>query len=129
MKKQICVLLLISIYSCSKNGAELLGTWQVKNNYYKATYKIMEEHDSIKAKVLYYHDGTTIIKPEDQKEYYAFENLKYTKNQYVDAISGATKTKELHPNIALKLIHKDTIHVTKYISKKPLKEVWIRINK
>ncbi|SIQ73677.1 hypothetical protein SAMN05421797_10318 [Maribacter ulvicola] len=121
-------MLLTIMFSCSKNTTELVGTWQVKSKYYKATYAIMEENDSIKAKVLYYNDGTTIIRKKDKKEYYVFENLKPSKNQYMDAVSGATTTNENKPNIALQPIHKDTLKVTTYIRNKPLNEIWIRIN-
>ncbi|WP_292945370.1 hypothetical protein [Olleya sp. UBA1516] len=129
MKKQVCAILLIITFSCSKSAPELLGVWQVKSNYYKATYSIINENDSIKAKVLYYNDGTTILRKEDKNTFYVFENLKPSNNGYVDAVSGATKTNEIKPNIELQSLHKDTLEVITYLRNKPLKEVWIRINK
>lgn len=129
MKKHFFSILLIITFSCSKNSTDLLGTWRVQSNYYKAIYTILEENDSIKSKVLYYNDGTTIIRQQDNNDYYVFENLKPTNNIYVDAVSGATKSNELKSNIEILIANKDTLKVTKYIRNKPLKEVWVRINK
>jgi len=129
MKIQTYILLLLIMCSCSKTPTVLLGQWKVESKYYQATYAIIEDNDSIKAKVLYYNDGTTIVREKDQKDYYVFKNLKYTNNRYVDAVSGATKVKEIQPSIELNPIHKDTLKITKYIRNKPLKEVWTRINK
>lgn len=116
-------------FSCANNTPELLGTWKVVSNYYKGTFEILEQNDSIKAKVLYYNDDTTIIRASDKKEYYVFENLIAKNHVYVDAISGATKTKDAKANISIKPINKDTLEVTTYIYNRPLKELWVRTSK
>ena len=120
-------LLAILAVSCINNTPKLYGTWKVASNYYSGTYKIYKENDSIKAKVLYYNDGTTIIRKTDHENYYVFENLKKRDEVYVDAMSGATKANDVKPNIELHLRHFDSLDVTTYISHKPLKEIWTRV--
>ena len=127
MKRIVLVFLIALIVSCTSNDSKLYGSWNVVSKYYKGTYKIFKENDSIKAKVLYYNDGTTIIRESNNENYYAFNNLKKQDEIYVDAISGATKTNDVKPNIELNLSHPDTLDVTTYIRNKPLKEVWIRV--
>ncbi|WP_299552368.1 hypothetical protein [Seonamhaeicola sp.] len=128
MKRIAYIIILFSMSSCSNGIKNLYGTWNVKSNHYKATYLILNENDSVKAKVLYYNDGTSIYKESEHKSYYVFENLKPKGALYVDAISGAT-IKDTNKNSSIRIIHKDTIEVTTYIMHRPLKETWKRINK
>ena len=117
---------MLFLLCCNDNEQLLYGKWQVISNYYKATYEIIKENDSIKAEVLYYNDGTTIIREKDAKTYYVFKDLKASEDLFVDAMSGATKTDDSKKNIAIKIKHNDTLEVTQYIANKPLKEIWVR---
>ncbi|WP_353778129.1 hypothetical protein [Winogradskyella sp. 3972H.M.0a.05] len=126
MKKLTLFLLPVLMFACANNEHDLYGKWDVLSKHYSATYKILKENDFIKAKVLYYNDGTTFIKAEDSKPYYVFKNLKASDGLFVDAISGATKADTSNVEISIHIKHKDTLEVTKYIMKKPLEELWIR---
>jgi|GEM_PF-1279879 len=129
MKKRTITVLLLIAFSCSPKPDPILGKWRVESKYYRATYNIVEVNDSLQGKVIYYNDDTTIIREEDDGEYFAFKNLKKDDGMYMDAISGATKTKDIKPNITLKLRHPDTLDVTTYVRNNALKETWIRIKK
>lgn len=126
MRYIVLIWLTAITFSCTNNSEQLFGTWKVVSKYYKGTYKIVKQNDSIKAKILYYNDDTTIIKASDKKDYYVFENLTVEKDTYVDAVSGATKAEDVLPNLSIIQIHRDTLEVTTYIHKKPLKELWVR---
>ncbi|WP_339756607.1 hypothetical protein [uncultured Winogradskyella sp.] len=127
MKMKLSLLLLIMSLSCTQKADVLLGTWRVQSPFYKATCKILEENDSIKGLVLYYNDDTTVYSyKEGEAKNYFFNNLKEKGGQYIDAISGATKTKSSNEKATLNLLSKDTLEITTYIMHKPLKEIWVR---
>ncbi len=126
MKLYAYLFLLILFCRCSPTAEELYGTWNVKSNYYRATYRIYKEHDSVKGKVLYYNDDTSIYREGDTKEYYVFKNLKPDGKGYADALSGATVT-DNSKTIYIEPKHPDTLSVTHYIMHKPLTEIWVRI--
>lgn len=128
MKHKVFFFLAITtvLLSCKDKKNELLGTWSVNSKFYKAICFITETEERIKGQVLYYNDDTTVYNYEEgTTKNYFFNNIKEQKNEFVDAISGATKTGE--QQIKLKLRHKDTLEVTTYIVNKPLTETWIRI--
>jgi len=126
MKKASFLLTCTLFVFCSKKEPEIIGLWSVKSNYYKATYKISLQKNNLIGKVMYYNDGTTLLKEtKTDKDIFLF-NLKETKNHsYIDGVSGATETKNQTTSIKIK--HKDTLEVTTHILKKPLTETWIRI--
>lgn len=125
--KKITIILCLLVFSCSKNSETLLGTWKVDSKFYRATYNIVEVDGDLKAEVIYYNDDTTVLRQNKAAPFYLFHNLKYQDDHSLDAISGATKTKA--QPVFIKLKHKDTLEVTTYLSKKPLKEIWIKTQK
>ena len=129
MKKILTVLCFASVFSCSKSELSILGMWKVDSKYYKATCEILEEDGTLKGRVLYYNDGTTVYRNSNGDSIkYFFSNLKENEGVYIDAVSGATSTKSLeNSTTSLKLLSKDTLEVISYIMHKPLKENWIRI--
>ncbi len=127
MKRALFLLTCSLFIFCSRKEHEIIGLWTVKSNYYKATYKISLDENNLTGKVMYYNDGTTILREtKTDKDIFLF-NLEETNNHtYIEAISGATETKNQTTSIKIK--HKDTLEVTSYIMKTPLIETWIRIH-
>ncbi|OIQ18110.1 MAG: hypothetical protein BM557_07795 [Flavobacterium sp. MedPE-SWcel] len=122
MKKIIIITsLLFTALACTEKGPSMEGKWKVLSSHYKATYEVTEENDSIKAKALYYNDGTTILRASDGKDYYLFKKPIINK-----ATSETTNHKAPKKNIGLDLVHKDTLKVTTYIMHSPLTETWVR---
>lgn len=121
--KSLYLFLCLVIISCAKKPKELIGTWQVKSPYYKASYTIEENNNSVVAKVLYYNDDTFIYKGTSSEKDIFLKDLQYKNDTEIDAVSGATNTST---NYTLKLKSKDTLLVTKYIKNKPLTEIWIK---
>ena len=125
MKNSFTIFICILLTSCLKKEHQIIGLWKVNSNFYKATYKIVEEQNKLIGKVIYYNDDTTVLhETGTDKDIFLF-NLKPNKAGYVDAVSGATKTKNYYTSIKTK--HKDTLEVTTYIQNKPLTETWTRI--
>jgi len=116
-------MLFLFVY-CTKAPEEILGVWKVENSFYKAVYKIENQGAKLLGKVLYYNDGTTILKETKTAKDIFLHDLKLKNDVYVDAISGATKTNS--ENLTIKIKHKDTLEVTSYIQHKPLIELWTR---
>lgn len=112
----------ICIWSCSK-PLPIDGVWKVNNPVYKAVYEIKDINEKKKAHVVSYNDGTSRF-DSIEKTVYFFNDLRPKDLFYVDAISGATKTKQKQNRI--EPIHKDTLKVTTYIHNKPIVEYWIK---
>ncbi len=127
MRKAFLLGIIMAVISCAKKEVPLIGIWEVDSKFYKATCEILEEKNEVKGVVLYYNDDTTVYKYEEgQPKNYFFNNLKEKNDLFVDALAGATNTKNSENNITLNLLSKDTLEVTSYILHKPLKEIWIR---
>jgi len=123
MKKGIFFLLLLLLISCSKKPKELIGVWEVKSLFYKATYCIEDKDDKIIGRIIYYNDGTYIYKETGTEKDIFLHKIEKKSGLYIDAISGATITKK---ETTMKLVGKDTLEVISYIKNRPLKEYWIK---
>ncbi len=125
MKRILLLLSCCLFIFCAKKEHEIIGLWDVKSNYYRATYKIEFQNNRLVGKVIYYNDDTTVLKEtKTDKDLFLFNLKQKSDNNYIDAVSGATKTNNQTTSITIK--HKDTLEVTSYIMKKPLTEIWIR---
>ncbi len=121
-------LLATFVLACSSEPHTLEGKWKVNSPFYRAKYKIVRTDDGeLKAHVLYYNDDTYEYSASEGKEKYLFENLVEKDGKYVDAVSGATSTKNEAHNIELKIITNDSLRVTTYIMGKPVVESWTRV--
>lgn len=117
----------IGVTCCSSTDEHILGVWNVKSDFYTATYSIEKQGKKIIGKLLYYNDNTRILQETGTAKDIVFHNLKSKNGVFVDAISGATR--KAKTGIEIKIKHQDTLEVTTYIHKKPLKEFWVRKSK
>ncbi|MBA6157318.1 DUF2147 domain-containing protein [Tenacibaculum sp. S7007] len=124
MKKTLLSLIVLLTACSTQIDKQVLGTWNVQSNFYKATYKIEKQGKKLIGKVLYYNDDTTVLHETKTDKDIFLHDLKYKNEVYVDAISGATNT--VSEKLTIKVKHKDTLEVTSYINKKPLIENWTR---
>ena len=124
MRKYLFGLLIFLIGCSTQIDERILGIWNVKSSFYKATYKIEKLDKNLVGKVIYYNDDTTIIKETGSNKDIFLKNITYKNDVFVDAISGATQTNS--ENLKIKIKHKDTLEVTSYIMHKPLIEIWVR---
>ena len=130
MKKCALLFGLFAVIACSNENDVILGTWEVNNNSYRASYEIVKDGQGFSGEVLHYDDGTTQYSQQKDNQRYVFQNAQKEDSIYVDGISGASKKTENAPakSISLKVKHKDTLEVTSYILNHPIKELWTRKN-
>lgn len=126
MKSSLLLILLLLFDSCHQEDSTIMGEWQVISAYYNATICIEKKDESLQGRVLYYNDGTTILREDIDNPTYIFKNVRKDGNQYIDTLSGATQTtNKIETSIVIK--HIDTLHLTRYVLQKPVQEKWIRI--
>lgn len=128
MGKQVVIIgIVLSFLLGCDQTPEIVGTWKVDDGFYKATYKIEEKNEKIKAEVLAYNDGTTIYVKDDEA-HYIFQDLKKKGDCYVevDGISGATLNSDTSHTTKLKLINDSTLEVMQYIMERPVIEIWYK---
>ena len=77
MKKYLFGLSIFIIGCNLKIDNRILGTWKVQSNYYDATYKIEKQGKKLIGKVIYYNDGTTILRETKTQKDVFLKNLKY----------------------------------------------------
>ncbi|PCE64792.1 hypothetical protein [Sediminicola luteus] len=104
---------------------KIYGTWQVKDAYHKAIYHIYKTNDSVMARVVYYNDGTQIIRESDPDTLFYFKNLREKDGHFIDALSGATHSDQV-PDIKIVPKGNDSLLVTKQIMNSPTQEIWVR---
>ncbi len=126
-KKLWLLIIILFLFSCKKDYTNILGYWEVKNNFYKAKYQVFEDNKKLKVKVIYSNDGTSKYKFNAKEPRYVFTNLKQKEKMlYIDGVSGATKKTTTTNNI--KVISNDSLIVTTYLTKKPIITYWTKIN-
>ena len=106
---------------------KITGIWRANSEFYKATYLILEEQGSLKAKVLSYDDGTTRYNSSKKRTWYQFNDLVENQGIYVDGISGATRKVSHDAADNVKVVDPDSLEVTRHVLGRPLKEKWIRV--
>lgn len=57
-------------------------------------------------------------------EYFIYKNIIFKNNQFIDAVSGATKTNT--NSTTFTLLHPDTLEITNYLHHKKHTEKWIK---
>ncbi|MCP4437868.1 MAG: hypothetical protein GY810_02910 [Aureispira sp.] len=127
MSRQYYILLLFFQFFCSTSSTDnIVGVWTMKDKFYQASYQIVQEGNSFSGLVLHYNDGTTQYRYQESSPQFIFKNIIKQEDTYVDAISGATQSTSKNKSISIKLRSLDTIEATRYISKRPIKELWLR---
>jgi hypothetical protein len=64
------------------NGDEIIGIWEVNNDYYMAIYEIVKFNQQYFGKVHYYNDGTTEIKSLGGEKDFFLEDILYKDGAY-----------------------------------------------
>lgn len=125
MKGSLAFLTLIFFYiiSCNKKS-DIKGIWKVQSPHYNSTIEIADYDESLKAKVITYNDGTQKFNSSKNTEYFIYKNIIFKNNQFIDAVSGATKTNT--NSTTFTLLHPDTLEITNYLHHKKHTEKWIK---
>lgn len=124
----ITLMISFIVFSNPHFKSNIEGDWKVNSKFYSASYLIKKENNNINALVLYYNDGTTKYKYDSKNKHYAFKDLRWEKDQYVDGVSGATSGTEASRSIEIKKISMDTLQIKRFLVRKPIVEIWTRNN-
>lgn len=112
--------------SCSHSSNSIEGKWVVSSLFHKATYEIVKHGKTHSALILMYDDGTTKFNHDPSKPNYLFKSMRKRKGIYVDAMSGATKSKNPKNGFQISARNIDTLQVDQFIKGKSISEVWTR---
>ena len=101
--------------------------WQVTDPYYAVQYQLLEEEDTLRARVLYYNDGTQNYRASTGNARYLSRDLQWSDGCYVDGVSGATKSSGADARITIQQVHEDTLEVRYAANQSPAAERWVRV--
>lgn len=114
------------LFGCNSIDSDLYGTWEVHSPHYSSTCKIEKVDRKVRGKIITYDDGTSKIDASSGKSQFLFVDLQKKDDLYVDGMTGATKSSD-DPLMSIEIRSSDSIEVTTYHNKKPLTELWTRI--
>lgn len=127
--KKIYVLLILVLYSCTRNTKPIEGLWFYDDKYYQSEISIENIERRLKAKVMNSFDGTSRYLFSDQNPRYVFNNLILGSDGcYVDAVSSETRIVSGEQRSKIQVISEDTLLVNKVYNGKIKTEIWTRIN-
>ncbi|MDY8137991.1 hypothetical protein [Aquimarina sp. 2201CG5-10] len=117
------IVLSISLSSCGQED-KIVGVWDVKTEYYQATYEIVSQDDTFFGKVHYYNDGSTEYKGKNKKEDYFLTDVELKDGKYVN---GKMYTPDgSYYEVIFTLKNNDTLETIMTVENKPYKEIWTR---
>lgn len=125
MKRFITAILctVIMATSCAQQD-QIVGVWEVDNQYYKATYEIVEHEGKFFGKVHYFNDGDSEYTGNNKKEDYFLTDVERKGDAY-------EKGKMYMPdgsfyNVIFKFRGPDELEVSMTVEGQPYKETWKR---
>ncbi|MGH1388044.1 hypothetical protein [Kordia sp.] len=77
-------LLFFSIITSCAQQDNIIGVWDVKNDYYQAVYEIEPFEGKFIGKIHYYNDGQTEYKGENKKEDYFLTDIEAKDGIYIN---------------------------------------------
>lgn len=101
----------------------IIGIWEVKNDYYMAVYEIERYKNQYIGKIHYYNDGKTEHKGKNNKNDYFLEKVSYEKGIYKGNIYMSDGKKS---QVIFRLKNKDEIEAKMSIQGSPYVEIWKR---
>ncbi|MCG8583038.1 MAG: hypothetical protein MI866_24180 [Bacteroidales bacterium] len=105
------------------DGDNILGIWEVNNDYYKAIYEIVKFNQQYFGKVHYYNDGTTEIKAVGGEKDFFLEDILYKDGSYTYGKMHLPDGSFYYVRFTLK---GDELTVKMTIQGQPYTEVWKR---
>jgi hypothetical protein len=103
---------------------EIIGVWEVKNDYNWAIYEIERYKNSFVGKIHYYNDGTTEYTKGDKKAYYFLSDLVYENGIYTNGKIHMLDGSNYQVIITLK--DKDELELKMTVEGQPYTETWKR---
>ncbi len=107
----------------NKSGDDILGIWEVKNEYNAAIYEIVKYENQYFAKIHYYNDGKNEFEEKKNKEDYFLEDMYFRNGQYTIGKMYMPNGNNYQVKFTLNV---DDLTVEMTIDDQPYKEIWKR---
>lgn len=120
----LSVFILICFSSCAQNNDKIIGVWEVKNDYYQATYEIVAYEGKFFGKAHYYNDGKIEYKGDNKKEDYFLTDIEKKDNQYINGKMYSPDGSFY--NVIFILKDDNTLEAKMTVDKQPYTEIWKR---
>lgn len=117
-------LLFFSILTSCAQQDNIIGVWNVKNDYYQAVYEIEQLEAKFIGKIHYYNDGTTEYKGKNKKEDYFLTDVTAKDGTYVNGkmyLPGGS-----YYEVIFSLKDANTLEAEMTVEGLPYKETWTR---
>ncbi|WP_296386712.1 DUF2147 domain-containing protein [Winogradskyella sp.] len=122
--KIISLLIITITFNACAQQDNIIGVWDVKNDYYQAIYEIVENDNKFFGKVHYYNDGTTEYKGDNKKEDYFLTNVELKDGKYINGKMYLPDGSFY--NVIFTLKDKNTLEALMTVEKLPYTEIWTR---
>lgn len=123
--KQVIAFLIfsITITSCAQHD-NIIGVWQVKNDYYQAVYEIVKNDNKFYGKVHYYNDGTIDYKGNNKEKDYFLTDVELKGNTYINGKMYLPDGS--YYEVIFNLKDANTLEAKMTVEGQPYKETWKR---
>lgn len=116
-------LLTASAMTKAVDADDIIGLWQVSNEYYVAVYEIEKHEDTYVGKVHYFNDGQTEYTGKNTEEDYFLAGITFENGQYINGKMHLPDGSFYYVNFTLK---GDELTAKMTVESQPYTEVWKR---
>ncbi|WP_309941166.1 hypothetical protein [Aureibacter tunicatorum] len=106
-----------------ENGDEIIGIWEMENDYYAAIYEIVKYKGKYYGKIHYYNDGKEEYIAKGSKDDYFMEGITFQNGKYSTAKMYMPDGSYYEANIRL---NGNELSVSMTIQGEAYKEIWKR---
>lgn len=124
LKLALPMFLLLSILTSCAQQDNIIGVWNVKNNYYQAVYEIEQPEDKFIGKIHYYNDGKTEYTGKNKKEDYFLTDVEAKNGTYINGKMYLPDGS--YYEVVFKMVDANTLEISMTVEGQPYKETWKR---
>jgi len=110
--------------SCAQKTDQIVGVWEVDNEYYKAVYEIVEVDHKFYGKIHKYDDGKETYVGNNKKEDYFLTDVELKDNTYVNGKMYLPDGS--YYDVIFTLLNANMLKVEMTIENFPYSETWTR---
>lgn len=119
----VFLITIISLNACAQKNA-IVGVWNVKTDFYKAKYEIVEYQKKFFGKIHFYNDGNKEFKSKNTEEDYFLTDIEFKEGKYINGKMYLPDGSFY--NVIFTLKEKNTLEAVMTVNGKPYKETWSR---
>ncbi len=111
----------VTLTSCAQQD-NIIGVWEVKNEYYQGVYEIVEYEGKFFGKVHYYNDGKEEYKGNNKKEDYFLTDVEANDGSYINGKMYLPDSS--YYEVIFNLKDENTLEVKMTVQGQPYSEIW-----